>query len=64
MLEVKRPLDLEDIEAQTVMELPDRELLLTLNQNSGDQTGLVNLGNVGIGLCNVQVIAVDSSQNC
>ena len=64
MLEVKRPLDLEDIEAQTVMELPDRELLLTLDQSSGNQTGLVNVGNLGVGVCNIQVIAVSSSQGC
>jgi len=43
MLAEKQVLSLEELEAQTAIDLPDRELM----QN---QSGLVNIGNVSVGI--------------
>jgi hypothetical protein len=58
MLEEKRVLDVEELEAQTALELPERELMATVNQ-----VGLVNVGVAVDNLC-VQALTVDSSQSC
>lgn len=60
MLAEKKPLGVEELEAQTALELPDRELMLV-------QTGVVNVGleDVNVGVCaNVTVLSQDVDNNC
>ncbi len=60
MLE-KKALSPEVLEAQTVMELPDREMMALVD--IGDVT--VTIEDVNVGLCaNVSVIAGDLTQSC
>jgi hypothetical protein len=58
MLLEKETLSAEDLEAQEALELPDRELLATVNQD-----GVVNVG-VAVDCAQVQVLTNDSEQRC
>jgi hypothetical protein len=58
MLEEKRVLDVEELEAQTALELPERELMATVNQ-----VGVLNIG-VAIDNACIQLATVGSTQEC
>ena len=52
MLAEKRILSMEDIEAQTALELPDREMLALVTVVVGDVEILVPIG-IAANLCNI-----------
>jgi hypothetical protein len=58
MLEEKKTVTIEELEAQEALELPDREMLATVNQD-----GVVNVG-VAVDCLQAQVATNDSSQQC
>jgi hypothetical protein len=58
LLEEKKPLSAEEIEAQTALELPEREMLDTFNQ-----VGVLNIALAIDNAC-IQLATVDSTQTC
>jgi len=68
MLQEKRALSLEDIEAQTVLELPDRELALVtvvIGNLLSNNTVTIDVRNVNVAaqIC-AAVLAVDTTVTC
>jgi hypothetical protein len=63
MLVEKRALSPEVLEAQTALELPDREMMQLITVNIGDVT--IELERVNLGVCaNITVIGQDTRQAC
>jgi len=66
MIAEKTPLKVEDLASQSVLELPDRELLaLPINIQRGLVNVAVGVEDVNVGVCaNVTVIGQDIPNNC
>jgi hypothetical protein len=63
LLDEKRPLDVEEIEAQTALELPDRDMLQLLTV--GDVTVNIDITDSNVGVCaNANVIGAHTNQHC
>ena len=62
MLLEKKPIGMEELEAQTALELPEREMMALITINVGN----VNIvRDVNLGVCaNVTVIGQDTRQAC